>query len=271
MTCEGFLEELRSCDFRIFGTGFVSEMFWYALERHGLTDRVRGFLVSSGKKGTVFHGLSVQTVDDDPIVPGETVCLAVHEALAEEIRPRLTVRTDRIFPVYPFLTELCYGAPLSTEKWPLRELLHRQDPLYYWLAVRYAPARDRFFRRDTLAISEDLYVRAMAIHSSLPTARRRLASLEQLIDGMAADGWRDDRPISVEENGRIIDGLHRTACADCLGIGRVAVTVYSDSAAYDRLLGQENRLPEHILRENGFSAEEVEFLNQAKHELLGSE
>ena len=82
MTCEGFLEELRSCDFRIFGTGFVSEMFWYALERHGLTGRVRGFLVSSGKKGTVFHGLPVQTLDDEVISPGETVCLAVHEALA---------------------------------------------------------------------------------------------------------------------------------------------------------------------------------------------
>ena len=89
MTCEGFLEELRSCDFRVFGTGFVAESFWYALERHGLTDRVRGFLVSGGKTGTLFHGLPVQTVADGGIAPEEAVCLAVHEALVGEIRPLL--------------------------------------------------------------------------------------------------------------------------------------------------------------------------------------
>ncbi len=271
MTCKDFLEELRSHDFRVFGTGFTAEMFWYALEHHGLTDRVRGFLVSSGKNGALLHGLPVRTVADGEIASGETVCLAVHEALSKEIRPLLAGRTDRVFPVYPYLTELCYGAPVGTEKWPLRKLLERQDPSYYWLTVRYAAARDRRFHRDTLPLSEELYVRAMAIHSSVSTAKTRLAFLNRLIDGMAADGWRDDRPIFAEKDGRIIDGLHRTACAACLGIERVTVTVYPDSPAYDQLLGGQNRLPERVLRENGFSSEEIEFLDLAKKELLRSE
>ena len=271
MTCEGLLEELRSCDFRVFGTGFVAESFWYALERHGLTDRVRGFLVSGGKTGTLFHGLPVQTVADGGIAPEEAVCLAVHEALVGEIRPLLAGRTDRIYPVYPYLTELCYGAPIGTEEWPLMKLLERQDPSYYWLTVRYAAARDYRFHRKTQQLSEELYVRAMAIHSSVSTAKKRLAFLHALIDGMAADGWRNDRPIFAEEDGRIVDGLHRTACAACLGIERVTVTVYPNSPAYDRLLGRQNRLPERVLRENGFSSDEMEFLDLAKNELLRSE
>ena len=175
--------------------------------------------------GPLFHGLPVQTVADGGIAPEEAVCLAVHEALVGEIRPLLAGRTDRIYPVYPYLTELCYGAPIGTEEWPLMKLLERQDPSYYWLTVRYAAARDHRFHRNTKPLSEELYVRAMAIHSSVSTAKKRLAFLHALIDGMAADGWRNDRPIFAEEDGRIVDGLHRTACAACLGIERVTVTV----------------------------------------------
>ena len=271
MTCERLLENLRSCDFLIFGTGFVAEMFWFALERHGLTDHVRGFLVSGGEKTATFHGLPVRTVSGKEPALCRTVCLAVHEALVEEIRPLLIARTERVFPVYPYLTELCYGTPLASEEWPLRKLLERQDPSYYWLSVRYAAARSRSFRLDTQALSEELYIRAMAIHSSVPTAQKRLASLKLLINDMAAYGWRKDLPIFALDDGRIIDGLHRTACAACLGIKQVTVTTYSDPSVYDRLLSLQNRLPESVLRENGFSSCEIEFLNQAKNELFRSE
>ena len=147
MTYEDFLKELCDCEFRVFGTGFVAEMFWYALERHGLTDHVRGFLVSSGKAGAVFHGLPVQIITEGEIILGETVCLAIHEALAGEIRPLLAVRTDRVYSVYPYLTELCYGKSIATEEWALQKLLEQQNPTYFWLTVRYAAARDHLYQR----------------------------------------------------------------------------------------------------------------------------
>ena len=269
MTCEEFLRMPEGAGLWVFGTGFVAEMFWYALERHGLTDRVRGFLVSACPDGARFHDRPVRAVSGAEIPPETTVCLAVHESAAGEVLPLLEGRTKRIFPVYPYLTELCYGTPSRTAVVPLRGLLERQDSSYCWLTVRYAAAKARLGRSERPSMAEDLYLRAMAMHTGRVTAARRLGAFAKLIDDMGAEGWREDRPAFVLEDGRIIDGLHRTACAACLGIRNVPVKVFPDPAAYDLLLGEKNRLPERILAEYGFSAEETEFLRREKRELLG--
>ena len=271
MTCNEFLSILRSGDFWVFGAGYVSETFWYALCRHGLSDRVRGFLVSGQPVSDRLHGQPVRSVSDAEIGPETVVCLAVHEAVTGEILPLFAWKTERVYCAYPCLTELCYGTPAAAEEWDLYTLLDRQDQANYWLTVRYAAARARLRLPETRPIAEDLYIRAMAIHSSPSTAGRRLEAFGRLMDGMAAEGWSDQSPVFVTADGQIIDGLHRVACAACLGIRHVPARVFPDPSAYDVLLGEKNRLPERILKANGFSREEIEFLNRVKKEMLGSE
>ena len=43
----------------VFGTGFVAEMFYLALERNGLWDRIRFCVTTSAPGGETFHGRPV--------------------------------------------------------------------------------------------------------------------------------------------------------------------------------------------------------------------
>ena len=92
--------------------------------------------------------------------------------------------------------------------------------------------------------------------------------MEILAKSMAEEGFRQDSPVSVDKAGRIIDGLHRIACAAYLQIESVPVVVYPASPVYDRLLTDRNRLPEYVLKMAGFSDEAMTLLRQAQNELL---
>ena len=268
MNSEELIETLRSRDFWVFGTGYVAETFWYALERHALIDRVRGFLVSRGVNGVSFHGLPVLSLSPGVPGSGETVCLAVHDSAAGEILPLLSGRTEGLYRIYPLLTELCYGAPRrETESRSPKELLNCQGPEDLWLAVRYAVIRDYLSGGETLPLAAALYVRSMALHCGMATAERRLRFLYALADSMSAKGWREGTPVFIDERGRIIDGLHRTACGIYLGLEGIACRVYPASEIYDRLLGERNRLPQSFLLAQGFSAEELTFLRRTQTEM----
>ena len=93
--------------------------------------------------------------------------------------------------------------------------------------------------------------------------------LKELADSIQAEGFHSDSPVCVDDSGRIIDGLHRVCCAAYLRLESIPVTVYPSSPVFDRVLGDKNRLPERILLDGGFSAEEILFLREAWHEMTG--
>ena len=93
--------------------------------------------------------------------------------------------------------------------------------------------------------------------------------MEMLAESIAEKGFREDRPVLTDERGRIIDGLHRIACAAYLHIRRIPAIVYPESPLYERLLGERNRLPENMLSEAGLSTAEILYLKDARNELFG--
>ncbi len=264
------LLESRTC--RIFGIGFVSDQLWYGLAAHGLTAGVRGFVVSRCAEGTRRHGLPVTALAETVIPPEEPVLLAVHDAVAREVVPDLRRKGAWILTIYPCLTELCYGEALATgQTRSVRDLLAAQGPDDLWLALRYAAVRDILGGGDEDTLSADLYRRAMALHSSPAAAQSRLLALGDLAVSMKEQGWKAEHAVLIDSRDRIIDGLHRLACAACLGMGEITTVTYPASEIYDQLLGDRNRLPVSYLLDRGFTQEEVAFLRQAQREMIQKE
>ena len=253
----------------VFGTGFVAEMFWTALEKAGMEGRVRAFAVTRPEPDGRFHGLPVVAAEElDPLEAG-TVCLAVHESLARELLPRLEARGFRgVIWVYPFLYRMLYGEPVRRgEPTAVRELLARQNPAYAWITVRYLAARDLPRGGEAAARAERIYLRAMSAHCSPETARRRLDALAELTRAMARDGFDPAHPILVDTRGRVIDGLHRLAAACALGLDTVICDVTEPSDVYDRLLTDANRLPGTALADLGLEDGDLDAAAGAKAEL----
>ena len=266
MEAEEFLRLAQDRSLTVFGTGYVAETFWYALDRHGLTGSVRCFLVSDGVRAPeIFHDRPVLPLSAAP-TDGTLVCLAVHGALAETLLPVLRAAAPDAVWVYPFLTELVFGGALRREEIPTGAILTRQGK-GYWLAVRYAALRDYLAAAPDYARTRDLYCRCMALHCGEATAQRRSDAMEALADSMARDGFDAAQPLRLTEERRVIDGLHRAACAALLGIGRVPAVIYAASDAFDALFTDRNQLPERFLRDNGFTESERAFLRKARREL----
>ena len=262
------LEKGPAC---VFGGGYVAEGFWQALDLHGLSGALRACLVSAPAPGQRFHGLPVLAPRD--IGPGEAglVCLAVHESLAAGLEGALRAQGfDEIVPVAPLMPELLYGPPLQSCV-PLARgaLLAAQEEDAYWLAVRCAAIRAHLRGEDS-AYPDALYRRALALHCGEATAGARLCALKALADSMAAHGFDAAHPLLIDEDFRVIDGLHRLAAACVLGIDTLPCTIYPVSPMYDRLLGEKNRLPAHLLTAAGFTENDMAFLRQLRQELSGS-
>ncbi len=262
-------EKLKGRNLLLYGTGFVAEMALCAFEQQQLTDRIRGFLVSGVPAAQSFHGFPVFSAADYAFREDEVILLAVHDALVPEIRSFLErngVRNERI-PLYPYLYEMIYGLPVREETLPLAELLKAQPEEPLWIAVRYHAALS--IRRDDRD-GQELYLRLMSLHCGRNTAERRLENLKSLIRSVEEEGFRQTEPILVDEDLRIIDGLHRTAVCALYGVTEIRCAVVRRSGAYDRLLGDANRLEAGYLRAQGIGEETVGLLQRRKSEMTES-
>ena len=270
MKTKDLLRQLKTKDIAVFGTGFVAEMFYEALQIHDLTSKIRCFVVSQASQNQRLHDRPVYPAEGLDLPEGVLLCVAVHESAAKEVMQTLKAYADRTVWIYPNLLELLYGMPdESRRRMPLVQIMSGQDPGEHWLSVRYAAVRDYLNGAQRYPKTKDLYLRAMALHCQPATALRRLRQAEELADSIQAEGFHSDSPVCVDDSGRIIDGLHRVCCAAYLRLESIPVTVYPSSPVFDRVLGDKNRLPERILLDEGFSAEEILFLREAWHEMTG--
>ncbi len=280
LTAEELLEQLKTNKFVIFGAGFAAEMFYRALKLANADENLLFCVVTKAVSGQEFHGRPVISLDEARITEETPVCLAVHEAAAGSAFRALEPYKDRTVWVYPYLPELLYGKPVRTEKqYPLAGLLAKQDKEEYWLAVRYAAVRDylavrlhpegtdpgveREYRK-----TKEIYLRALSLHCGKDTALLRASRMEETALSIARDGFREDCPVKIDTNGRIIDGLHRIACAAYLGLESVPAAIYQASPVYDELFGDKNRLPAKTLSEANFTVEEIRILDGARDELF---
>lgn len=269
MNTNDFIELLARSDIVIFGTGFVANMFWQALELHGLADRVRFCVITKAEPGQRFHGLPVYSLHEAPFPEHVVVCMAVHETVLAEIREQIPSVTEKTVWINPYLIGLLYGDPLRHEKPAVDEIVAHQDHTAYWITVRYAAVKAYLEKSADYGLAKDLYVRALSLHCSPETAVRRLHQLEKLADSMSAIGFGEGYPpVRIDDNLQVIDGLHRMACSLYLGIPAVPAAIYKSSEIYNRLLAEKNRLPEPVLLRAGFSGAEMEFLRKNRMEII---
>ena len=269
MTTEELIRQLKTKDLAVFGTGFVAEMFYQALDLHGLTSGIHFFAISNAQEGQQFHGKPVYSLEEAPFSENTLLCLAVHGSAAKDLQKQMENCPGKRVWVYPNLYGLLYGDPIQTDKTlALAKLLSQQNQEEYWLAVRYAAIRDYLRRTDAYPQTRELYLRALSLHCGTETAVRRCGQMEELALSMKEEGFRRECHVLIDEAGRIIDGLHRVACAAYLQLESVPVVIYRSSPVYDRLLTERNRLPEYVLQDAGFSAEDMSFIRKARDELF---
>ncbi|MBQ3400808.1 MAG: glycosyltransferase [Lachnospiraceae bacterium] len=257
------LDEDAACRIVIFGAGFVARMFLRALELHGLDGRIDHFEVSAAAPGQTFGGYEVRSFRPaEENVSAETesaekpvlLCLAVHSSALPELEAAGVTSDPRAVFIYPFLYDLLYGPPLRTRvRIPLRDILAAVPADCFWIEAREAGLTGS-------EPGERIYRKALGAHCSPGTVEKRLAAARDLLRQIRENGFDPDRPVLLDEDLRIIDGLHRIAAARMTGEEALICDVYARSPLCDELLTDRNRLPETVLRSAGLTDGEVGYL-----------
>ena len=271
LSADEFLDAVRERGAVVCGAGFVAKMLLAAFDLHGLTGAVRGCAVSDvGRSAARVEGVCVRSVAEcasRPKTRGAVWCLAVHEARATELAGILETHgiSDAVW-VYPIIRELLYGEPLRRGvEVPIADILGAQDESWRWLAARRAGLEFVLSGSDVCC---GVYLKCMALHSSIETACSRLENLVGLYETMR-DGGRDAVPaVAIDEDLRVIDGLHRLVAARELGCTSIVCDVYAASSAYDRVLGDENKLTPNALADAGLGAEEMACLERMQARMM---
>ena len=268
-TAEALLDAVKAAGCLVFGSGYVAEMFWEALRARGAADALRGCMATAPAPDDRFHGLPVRRLAD--VSPDEAglVCIAVHESNLDAVRAALVQAgfSDAVW-VYPFLHELLFGEPtIRAARVSVPLILHAQDPAEHWLAVRALAAQAL---RDGGADAEalDAYVAAQALHCGETTARKRLAQLAELVADFDDRGFDAAHPVLIDENLRIVDGLHRVALAWLYGLSAIPCDFVAPSDAFDRLFTARNRLTPDALAQAGLTAAQLARVESLNRRLL---
>ena len=85
MKTEELVRLLETKELVLFGVGFVAEMFYAALERRGLSSRLRFAVVTYAQAGLQFHGRPVLSLKEAAFSEDVLLCAAVHESAMREL------------------------------------------------------------------------------------------------------------------------------------------------------------------------------------------
>ena len=243
----------------VFGTGFVSRVFMKALESAGISGRVSLFLESELSGRESFMGRPVIPVGsfykDGGIHSDGKIFIAVHEVSLPEAEKALKDNGLSGEWVYPFLHELLFGPPLFERTEVKTEHIIAQQPRdEYWLAVRFSGLLAHCGEDEG---GRKIYKKAMALSSSERTAEKRFARFGELINDIRINGFDPERPVVLDEDLRIIDGLHRIAVAAYLGTGTMQCRIFERSPIYEKVIDEKMRVSENILNSGVFTEWEI--------------
>ena len=279
MNAVELLEAVASRGAVIYGAGFVGDMFFRALEAHGLSDRIVAVVVTEAPASLKrFHGIPVESAAAwalrDEMEPAQKeaplICLCVHEAAVTDVRRHAgEIGLDDAIWVYPLLHELLFGKPLQHDvSVPIASLLAAQPSDWHWISARAAALAELDGRSNC---GRSAYVKCMQLHCGEATARERLALLEELSNGFSQDGYKTSHPILVDEDLQVIDGLHRLALAAVRGLETVPCNIVAKSPLYGELFGPDNVLDTCTLDRTGLTADERALIDELQDELFRPE
>ena len=261
MTTAELLGLLRKKELMVYGAGYVADLFYLAMKRHGLESRIKAFLVSSVGDKTAFHGIPLMEYDATDTASC-LVLAALHQSNLSQIDFK---KNDTVINIYPYLWELLFGEIRSHGKIDIKELLQAQEEQDQRVYVRYAALKG-IIEEDQE--NKDLYLRCMSLHCDPETARKRLNQLKGLWGQISEQGFDGRHPICIDETMRIIDGTHRLAVAAYLGVKELACDIYPASPLYHEVFQEKELLPDRFLEQQGL-LKEREVLHRYREEILG--
>ena len=269
MNAQELISRLRDEGCLVFGTGFVATMFKAALEKAHLRGCVRGYLVSNPTVGQSFDGLDVCAVNDAELDRSALICIAVHESNLASAQEVLSgAGFDKAFWVYPYLYDLIYGEPLYRNvELPLEMIMRVQNPQHYWLAVRALAARGMLTGEEDVC---DAYIKAQELHCTHSTAQKRYEQFQETLRSLDVCGFDQARPVLVDTNLNIIDGLYRVAAAWVLGIDRIPCNIVRADDAFDVLLTDRNKMTENQLVQAGLNDAQLTSVREIQESMLAS-
>ena len=263
-TTEEFWELLKSGKMILFGTGHTAEVVCRALGED--VRYLRCCMVSGHISDTSFFEKPVIGLDDaDPeSLSDSVIAVTGHESIRDGIIDAVRSRTDAdILWLYPVIHELAFGETVFAEAMiPVKEIVLSQKRDERWLELRYAAVKAAAEGRES-----DLYLRGMMLFSAKGTAKSRAARVPLLLDSMKRNGFLREYPILIDEDMRLIDGLHRLSCAVLLGIREVPARIVKSSGIYEAIIRDNVRATESELTAHGITSEELQHLNDLRDEM----
>jgi len=261
------LADLQKKEIVIYGNGHVGHKFLRVLREQGLEDRVRCFAVSKPvETGTLTEGIPVFCIHDIAIHRETLVCLAVHEALREEMEQILKGVTDQFIWIHPYLYSLMLGEAEQKNVEVATGKILRGCKGDARLAVRLAAIEQQEGKNQ---FGFDYYKRAQMLHCTAYTAELRLQSFRKLIVDWGERGYQSMYPLSLNQRFELIDGNHRLALGVYHRQKSFFCDIYPTRMSAEEIHGEEAVMTEQMLRRQGFVEDEINRLKQIQERYLG--
>lgn len=267
MKLSELIDLIKNNDIAIYGTGFVAQNFYAALQMRNLERKVKYFIVTDAEKAYgVVQNVPVRAVNDIVNDKNILVCIAVHEAIKEEIEMVLLEWNIYNFVwIHPYIVELVFGAMKEYHrKMKVSKLILDVPYNDYALAMRYLVIENYYKEND---MGYDIYVRILSGLCEAETAKKRLKNFIKLIADWDINGYREEKNISIDENNRCINGAHRLSLACYHRMEYIYCDIYPYSNNYSKYMGRWIHISKDVLKDNGLNSFEISALERANAKL----
>lgn len=248
----------------IYGAGYVADKFYQFLRDNNLSNKVLYFVTTTGNDEKKY-GRSVISVNELKKEENTVICIAVHEAIKDEIiKILIQKKVDNYVWIYPFQYELVLGEPIATGvDVPVSELMKTclDD---YRMAVRYL-VLDNYFGKST--IGYETYTAVMSLYCGKETAEKRLHQFCNVISSWIMNGFDSNRCPWIFENHEVIDGAHRIAIASYLGKKNLKCNVYKKTRNLSEIVSPEALSLKSVVLDAGLTTEMLTALEERRQSL----
>lgn len=266
---ETLLEQIAKQNIAVYGAGHIARKLLKALKLYHYDQNIMCFVVSfSEQSEKTIEGIPVRTIDWLAGHRDLLVCIAVHEALRNDIAAALqNIGISRYTWISPLcLYELLLGQPVETGVKVDLDAIVRTCTDDYRLAIRYA-AIEQYFGKNEVGFA--MYRRAQALHSSPETAKERLSAFCRLIEEWRKNGYDEKSRLAINTGYEIIDGNHRAALAKYYEQKQIVCDIYEKRIPVTELHGENAMLTGSVLMAAGFGDKEMKYLDEMNGRIKG--
>lgn len=250
----------------IYGMGYIAQRFYRILDKKNMGSRIACFAVTdpSGQP-TEWQGIPVKSVFEIERLHDLLVCIAVHEVIRNEIVEILVkLGCESYVWITPHLIPFAFGAPIESGKEiATDELVRCQGEYSYWFAARYMAIEQYLGKNDC---GYTIYEKFQAVHCGLNTARKRLLQFQGLIEVYLSKRYQASSAIAIDSDGRIIDGIHRTAIYSYWNERTIVADIYAASEDFYEIMGAVYP-DDRVLNEHGLTEKEMDALENMRRKI----